>query len=84
MEKIRKKEKEIGWEGKKWGEKHGRSLAEGRSLSARIAGSRALLKTKEDFGHGITEELVSPGYGPPSEPQTSSRVLSKEKYRILS
>lgn len=47
-------------------------------------GSRALLKTKEDFGHGITEELVSPGYGPPNEHQISVRVLSKEEYRILS
>lgn len=51
-------------------------------LGARIP--RKQIKTKEDFGHGITEELVSPGYGPPNEQQISVRVLSKEEYRILS
>lgn len=33
MERVKKKEKEIGWEGKKWDEKHGKRLAEGRCLS---------------------------------------------------
>lgn len=40
-------------------------------------GSRVLLKTKEDFGHVITEELVSPGYGPPNEHQISECLAKR-------